>query len=122
MVTKTDLLQALKEVRENPDPLAAICTNIHEKLNKLPQYQRDISRELDDILRSLFTEWPKYSGYPRHPVPSVTPDLTAPEQFNRVALSWASFWEGEYGELRKELLQFCIDTLTKELKNEEPAS
>ena len=109
MVTKQDLLQALKEVQESPWHTSTICTNVRGRLSA--QYQRNISQELEDTLESLFVKWPKYSGIPSHPVPSVTLGLTALDQFDTVALSWASFWEGEYGELRKELLQFCIAQL-----------
>lgn len=125
MITKSDLLQALKEVQESPYHTSAICINVCAKLRKLPQYQRNISQEreeLVDMLACLFKKWSKYSGVPSYPVPSVTLGLTAYGQFSIVAIDRGSFWEGEYGELRKELLQFCIDTLTKELENEEPTS
>lgn len=111
MVTKQDLLQAFKEVQESPWHTSAICTNVRWRLNKLPRYQRNISQELEDTLESLFVKWPKYSGIPSYPVPSVTLGLTALDQFDTVALDRSSFWEGEYGELRKELLEFCIAQL-----------
>lgn len=120
MIVKQDLLQALKEVQKSPHLTSAICTNVRRRLSA--QYQRNISQELEDTLESLFVKWPKYSGIPSYPIPSVTLGLTALAQFDTVALDRSSFWEGEYGELRKELLQFCIDTLTKELENEEPTS
>lgn len=120
MIAKQDLLQALKEVQKSPHLTSAICTNVRRRLSA--QYQRNISQELEDTLKSLFVKWPKYSGIPSYPIPSVTLGLTALAQFDTVALDRSSFWEGEYGELRKELLQFCIDTLTKELENEEPTS
>lgn len=111
MIAKQDLLQALKEVQESPCHTSAICTNVCVKLRKLPQYQRNISQELDDMLACLFKKWSKYSGVPRYPIPSVTLELTAYGQFDIVAIDRGSFWEGEYGELRKELLQFCIEQL-----------
>lgn len=109
MVAKQDLLQALKDIQKEPYTLTAICTSVRGRLNKLPRYQRNISQELDDMLLRLFQKWPKHSRNPRYPVPSVTPGLTASEQFNVIAVCRDSFWEGEYGgaEKRASGILYC---------------
>lgn len=48
--------------------------------------------------------WPKYSGDPKYPVPS-TKESTSPQQMYIIS---KNLWAGEYGHLRKELLDFLI--------------
>ena len=61
-------------------------------------YDSGVEYEVDILLLSLFEEWPKYSGKPAFPIPGdVTAYLSLP------------LWEGEYGALREELLQFLIE-------------
>lgn len=113
MIAKLDLLQALKDTLENPEPHSAICSNVWGRLFKFPQYQGGIAAEVENSLNPLFERWPKFSGDSRYPVPS--PKGCPPkDEFSRVAVSSDNFWEGEYGALRWELLEFCIDQLENE--------
>ena len=110
MFDKQDLLQALKDTLENPEPNLAICSNVRYRLFRFPQYKWGIAAEVENSLGLLFERWPKFSGDSRYPVPS--PKGWPPEdEFSRAAVSSDNFWEGEYGALRKELLQFCIGQL-----------
>lgn len=59
-------------------------------------------------LRRLFRLWPKYSGDVVYPIPGSY-------QAYRFAKKYGSMWSGEYGKLRKELLNFMIEQLEKEL-------
>ena len=59
-------------------------------------------------LRRLFRLWPKFSGCAVYPVPG------SGAAFSR-AVSTKRLWSGEYGKLRKELLNFMIEQLEKEL-------
>lgn len=65
-----------------------------------------------DWLGSNVKRWSKFSGNTVYPVP--TPDHTDPNSFY-----WKidNKWEGDYGEVRKELLQWCIEQITIELEN-----
>lgn len=114
MIDKQDLLQALKDTLKDPALYSAICSNVRGQLARFPQYKWGLAVEVDNSLGLLFERWPKYSGNPRYPVPSVTAGFSAENQFNTTCLGSDSFWEGEYGALRKELLQFCIGQLENE--------
>lgn len=59
-------------------------------------------------LRRLFGLWPKFSGNSTFPVPGG-------EEAFRLAAGTKRMWSGEYGQLRKELLNFMIEQLEKEL-------
>lgn len=59
-------------------------------------------------LKRLFALWPKFSGCAVYPVPG------SGVAFSR-AVSSKSLWSGEYGRLRKELLNFMIEQLEREL-------
>lgn len=114
MINKQDLLQALKDTRRNPSPHLAICSNVRGRLEQLPPYQWEIAKALDEKLGYLFRQWPKYSGNPHCPVPSVISSFSEVDQFNATCLGSNNFWVGEYGALRWELLQFCIGQLENE--------
>lgn len=63
------------------------------------------------VLDPLFEAWPEYSGELFYPVPC--PHGGSPrDAFN---FSGDEMFTGEYGAARIRLLQFIIDTLTKEL-------
>lgn len=60
----------------------------------------------EEQLDVLFQSWPKFSGSVAYPVPGVagmTPDVAF--------IHIRDVWEGEYGDLRRELLDHCIAEL-----------
>lgn len=59
-------------------------------------------------LHVLFKSWPKFSGDVVYPVPGVD-RMTPGEAFVYIH----DVWEGEYGDLRRELLDHCIAELDK---------
>ena len=59
-------------------------------------------------LRRLFRLWSKYSGDIVYPVPGGHEAFWS-------AVKYKATWSGEYGKLRKELLNFMIKQLEKEL-------
>jgi hypothetical protein len=54
--------------------------------------------------------WTKHSGNFDYPVPSPIVTLNAVEAFESL-----DSWTGKYGQLRRELLDFLIETLEKEI-------
>lgn len=73
----------------------------------------------DDItieLTYIFTRWPKYSGNPKYPIKAPNS-----QDSERGIYAWAvdydKMWLGSYGDLRIELLDFCIDELTLKANN-----
>lgn len=88
---------------------AGICTSLFKILgDSSSDYNYDDSNDYL-LLYDTFEKWPKFSGNIHYPVPAVTYDHPQTE-YNRAG----NMWEGAYGDLRKELLQFCIDELSKE--------
>ncbi|ASD52153.1 hypothetical protein KNT64_gp201 [Pseudomonas phage PspYZU05] len=66
------------------------------------------------VMNELFTKWPKHSGNILFPVPpphNNTIEESEHPMGAYEAFSTCHLWEGEYGELRKELLDFCIGYL-----------
>jgi hypothetical protein len=62
---------------------------------------------LRGLAKHLMTEWPKYSGNDRYPVPHPT------ETSLRAFMYTPNLWIGEYGDLRRELCLFLVVELTK---------
>lgn len=60
------------------------------------------------IFNSLCKEWPEYSGVKDYPVPSVTPSYSPQDEYKA---STNQVYKGEYGALRLDLVDFCIDKL-----------
>ena len=86
------LLEALLALRggELHYPSSGICPNLEFLI------------EIDDeILRELMSGWPKHSGDMYYPVPGGRDAYY--ESMNK--------WEGEYGALRRELLDYMIEQL-----------
>lgn len=58
------------------------------------------------VLTDLFKTWEKFSGVEAYPVPSTNLNDSPNGAFKTEPR-----WTGEYGQLRRELLQHCIATL-----------
>lgn len=64
-----------------------------------------------DVMSHAMTKWPKYSGELGYPVPGVD-GLGAEYVYD--AVEGCNMYEGEYGQLRRELLDFLIEYLSDE--------
>lgn len=62
-------------------------------------------------ISQFFKYWDHYSGDPYFPVPYTNNKVSSIRAYNEKPL-----WRGQYGELRKELLEFCIQKVTEELR------
>ena len=91
------LLEALKRVQQvGPENLClGICNNL--------------PRHLWDEFTALVLRWPKHSGNRNYPVPH--PELEPEEAYYGIA----NIWEGEYGDNRRELLEWAIKGLESDL-------
>ncbi|NRA77865.1 MAG: hypothetical protein HRU18_06630 [Pseudoalteromonas sp.] len=94
------------------DPKEPICTNVNRFNYGHRVQQVAIHRQMD----ALFKTWPKFSGAPLYPIPvtSLQAGIAPRNQFNMCRAFPPIFWEGEQGELRRELLAH----MAKELSNE----
>lgn len=97
---KKTVLAALYRVKFTAFKRRSICEEFSRHYRGDDHYGED--------LRRLFKLWPKFSGQSVFPVPG---GFTA---FCRAA-GTKYMWSGEYGQLRKELLNFMIEQLEKEL-------
>lgn len=97
---KIELLESLLKIKACPDKDYGIC-------GSLPMYF-DRGR----LLFSLFKAWPKFSGTLNFPVPHPTEPFSAASAYYFAR----DKWEGEYGALRMELLDFCITELEDQLE------
>jgi hypothetical protein len=68
---------------------------------------RELKETCTEELLAAWARWPKASGDPLYPVPS--PRLTPEEWYHLTPDKWA----GEYGALRRELLDFLIEEFSK---------
>lgn len=72
------------------------------------------SRIFTSWLHENVPEWEKFSGSTIFPVKSPISLYSAHDYYMRSVQR--NVWEGKYGEDRKELLQWCIDRITKQLE------
>lgn len=101
------LLEVLEHIRKHgPHETWGICGNVRRVAGSLRLPIGSI--ELGGIY-DVFTEWPKFSGDPGHPIPG------GPNVY-WLAKYAGKLWDKntEYGALRWELLDFCIEELKKE--------
>lgn len=131
-----DLLAALLVIRDKIESghtpsMRGICEEVKIVVNC------KFLLHLGPPLKCLMLSWPKYSGNIKYPIPSpkyvnpLEPDSViqfTPKEiytkhlikerfpFVNPVLSFDNFYDGEYGKLRIELLEFCIKRLEKKLK------
>lgn len=67
--------------------------------------------DVRDEIRELYEQWPEYSGMLGYPVPCPNGGIPS----DAFCEGGDFMFAGEYGAARIRLLQFIIDTLTKEL-------
>ena len=108
-ITDEELLKALKVVRDTPAfqfPELGICAGVEMYYNG----QGFIFDSADgQELKHLMSLWPKFSGRAFYPVPSVDPSGSPDGIYHACRDMWNQ--ETEYGKLRWELLEFCIQRL-----------
>lgn len=101
------LKASLVATLQNPDPAKGICSHVLDN--------NEDSVRLSAMLEQLFRSWPKYSGNYLFPVPAPDKDEGEGSEsfaFESATLE-ATLWKGEYGALRKELCQWCIDNVDR---------
>lgn len=80
-------------------------------------------RSLDELLEAIFEQWPEYSGNPMYPVPGTDDDEENMHLFYDYYDDAAEYayeentcvWDGTYGESRRALLTFIIESLRASL-------
>lgn len=119
------LLQGLKQLKvEVPQTRMGICDNIYNVMDDLfGESESWVIPDEDGIEIDIFIwiqqvaqKWPKWSGDIHYPVP-VPANMGLPELKAGVHTPidayqyFPNLWEGAYGALRMELLDFLIEEL-----------
>ena len=106
-----ELLRLADEGRV-PSPECGICTNIEEQLRGASCDDDYICTIVEmfflrAVVNKIWPLWPEFSGDTHYPIPGA--------KYTYLYLSNGEHWKGEQGELRRELLQFTIEQLSKEV-------
>lgn len=123
VVTPAQILSALKAIQVKPrQPQYGICNNLDWQLsielgnNFVHEHSLPNGEPAYTVITELSKKWPKFSGISSYPVP--VPDSLKPQYAKQTIPCEAIYddlsehkWLGEYGELRRELLQFLIEEL-----------
>ncbi len=113
-LTDEMLLEALKAIKIESslrDDTTGICSSVDTYFGRKGYYTQ--SSDTYEI-RRLMSYWPKFSGKDFYPVPSPDPDKSSHDYFHECHDMWNQ--ETQYGKLRWELLNFCIQRLEDQLK------
>ena len=103
------LLEALKAIK-NDETLRAYDTGICSGLDSYFRRMGCFTSSTESCeMRHLMSLWPKFSGRAFYPVPSVDPSGSPDGIYHACRDMWNQ--ETEYGKLRWELLEFCIQRL-----------
>ena len=108
-MTDEMLLEALKATKTDPslrDRTTGICSSVDNYFGRKGYYTQ--SSDTYEV-RSLMSYWPKFSSKDFYPIPSPVPSKTPHDYFHECHDMWNQ--ETEYGKLRWELLEFCIQRL-----------
>lgn len=110
-----DSMAKLKEAVSNKDenifhPCTGICANVSSiASDSVPSGYTRV------VMERVFVDWPLYSGDMKYPVPS--PEYSPHDAYSEAGGTDRMWYSGEYAENRMKLLDFCINRLTRELKN-----
>ena len=104
--------EALEYIRNSEPEVrdTGICNNVRSYVE---EFRWD---EAMDVLHILFKRWPKFSGNTNFPVPDPKNETSGWLDAYNIYFSAAgadAIWdrENEYGQLRWELLDFCIEEI-----------
>lgn len=118
-VQRDYLIQSLKNLRilaaknSVPEPMFGVCYNaqhiyweITDKIGKTKD-----GNVYDVLCTTAFIGWPKHSGREDYPIPLINPDDRRDGRSLKADGSFAGAWEGDYLDLRLELIDYAIDKL-----------
>lgn len=115
------LLSICLQIQRDPVTTTGICSNVSNALRLIvwdlsEEMQGTLQDEFEALLTIFFETWPKFSGNIAFPVPDFRSDWDRYSRAGVIFWECYDYWSGEYGDLRKELLQFMIDSLKLALK------
>ncbi len=120
LAVKLALYHTLRNIHREEklhDPDNGLCNTVYN-LARYLYHERDTNSILGEF-RKLCTSWPKYSGNYWYPVPCPEEEMyvgvDARSNASRYYNYCHNMWEGEYGKLRMQMLEFCINELENEL-------
>lgn len=117
VVLHNALIDLKNRVKNNEKIDFGICLNVEHYVYKAQniEFPAGVYRYVHQVMCDLFRMWPKYSGVVDYPVPDPERDRDIdPED-----MFWETkdYWVGEYGVLRKELLDFMINEIENTISN-----
>ncbi|ASD52156.1 hypothetical protein KNT64_gp204 [Pseudomonas phage PspYZU05] len=119
-----------QNIAERMDNGICVSIRINKIFSELVDADTELSivenlhTQIEFLVEDLFSGWEFHSGDKCYPVPASKSDLgkdSCTENASNMYWSETSCWEGEYGELRNDLLEYSIQKLTKlveELRNQ----
>ena len=110
-------LNILRRIRDEPALRTSnkgICPIVQELMEK-EGMQPSSFGSVQRMLKDTFKEWDKFSGDELYPVPSPRHKNSTPYNTYRKYYESNDMWQGPYGELRKELLEFTIEFIEKRI-------
>lgn len=114
-----EILRACAELilEHGPYYPAGICLNLAMEMSIWMQSDdasgpeaKMLSIAVTDLFKHLSSDWPHFSGDHCFPVPWPDRSLEPQEAYDR-----ENKWEGEYGDLRRNLLEFVRDHATDDI-------
>lgn len=118
-VQRDYLIQSLKQLRklaaENsvPEPLFGVCYNAQHIYWAIAD-ERGKTKDgnvYDVLCTTAFIGWPKHSGREDYPIPLIGPADRRDGRSLKSDGTFAGAWEGEYLDLRLELIDYAIAKL-----------
>ena len=118
MNIREEVLNALIHLGTNgpTDGQYGICYEVHHLMEQSvceEQWPENWEDQVDNYLEELMLKWPKHSGSRAYPIPDPS-GVTPPSAYFWATMHGNQKWDGKrkYGQLRWELLQFCINSIS----------
>lgn len=117
MLQTLNILRRIRDDEKLQDASLGICPIVQRIMDREGGMEPNSFGSVQKMLKEIFREWDSHSGDDLYPVPG---DQESAYTSYVLAYEFGNMWQGPYGELRRNLLNFTIAYLEKRLEEHLP--
>ena len=112
MLQTLNILRRIRDDEKLQDASLSICPIVQRIMEREGGMEPNSFGSVQKMLKEIFRKWDKFSGDELYPVPSPRHKSSTPYNAYRKCYD---MWQGPYGELRRNLLNFTIAYLERRI-------
>ena len=112
MLQTLNILRRIRDDEKLQDASLGICPLVQRIMEREGGMEPNSFGSVQKMLKEIFREWDCHSGDDLYPVPGAPKSAYSSYI---LACEFGNMWQGPYGELRRNLLNFTIDYLERRI-------